>query len=110
MEAKRSEISFENDRLKDSFDKLAKDNPTLYKWLLRGIEKIVNNPYSGTFVRKGFIPRTYSKSSNIDNVWKANLPKGWRLIYSLSLDKGNIRVSILEWLPHKKYERRFGYG
>ena len=45
----------------------------------------------------------------IDNLWKYDLPRGWRLMYSVARDEVIVISIILEWLPHKEYERRFGY-
>jgi hypothetical protein len=45
----------------------------------------------------------------IDNLWKYDLPGAWRLLYSVSGDKIEVMAIILEWLNHKKYEKRFGY-
>lgn len=30
-------------------------------------------------------------------------------MYSLASDGENVIALIIEWLPHKEYERRFGY-
>jgi hypothetical protein len=45
----------------------------------------------------------------MDNLWKYNLSRSWRLLYSVAGDGTNIIALIIEWLPHKEYERRFGY-
>jgi hypothetical protein len=46
----------------------------------------------------------------MNNLWKYDLPDGWRLIYTLSTpNKIEILAIILEWFDHKNYERRFGY-
>ena len=45
----------------------------------------------------------------ITNLWKYDLPKGWRLIYSIGREGVEILSIILEWMNHKNYERRFNY-
>jgi hypothetical protein len=49
------------------------------------------------------------KKYKIDNLWKYDLPKAWRLLYSVARDEIIIISIILEWLPHKEYEKRFKY-
>ena len=55
------------------------------------------------------IPTKYLKDYQIDNLWKYDLPNGWRLLYSIARDEVIIVSIIIEWIDHKKYERRFGY-
>ena len=43
------------------------------------------------------------------NLWKYDLPKGWRLIYSIVNDEIVVVSLILEWFDHKEYERKFKY-
>ena len=38
-----------------------------------------------------------------------DLPKGWRLIYSVTRKGVEVLSIILEWFDHKNYERRFKY-
>ncbi|MCW6158831.1 MAG: hypothetical protein LVQ63_05065 [Thermoplasmatales archaeon] len=45
----------------------------------------------------------------IDNLWKYNLPNAWRLVYSVAGSEVEIIAILLEWFPHKEYERRFNY-
>ena len=49
------------------------------------------------------------KKYEINNLWKYNLPNGWRLIYTVKASSVEIVSIILEWSDHKSYERRFGY-
>ncbi len=67
------------------------------------------NGFSGIQIKKRLISKAYLRNSNLHNLWKYNLPNGWRLLYSIE-NQGDITVSIIvEWLSHKEYERRFGY-
>lgn len=56
------------------------------------------------------IPKKYIRKYEIDNLWKYDLPRAWRLLYSVA-GEGEVKVIaiILEWMDHKKYERRLGY-
>lgn len=55
------------------------------------------------------IPKSYIDKYNIDNLWKYDLPKGWRLIYSVANGEVLIVSIIIEWMKHKEYERKFNY-
>ena len=85
------------------------EDKKLYKWIFRAFEDLEENAFCGIQLPKRLIPRVYFDKYGIDNLWKYDLPKGWRLIYSVA--KGQVRVLsiILEWMSHKKYERRFNY-
>ena len=61
------------------------------------------------FIPRRLIPKHYIRKYGIDNLWKYDLPKGWRLLYSIARDQVIIIAIILEWLSHPEYERRFGY-
>jgi hypothetical protein len=60
-------------------------------------------------IPKKLFPKSYIKKYGIDNLWKYDLPTGWRLLYSVKAEEIVVLAIILEWLPHKKYERRFNY-
>jgi hypothetical protein len=46
----------------------------------------------------------------IKNLWKYDLPNGWRLLYTITADNEvEIISAILEWFDHKNYERKFKY-
>jgi len=55
------------------------------------------------------IPLRYIKKYEVKNLWKYNLSKGWRLLYSIESEELIIVSIILEWLNHKEYEKRFKY-
>ncbi len=49
------------------------------------------------------------KKYGIDNLWKYNLPGAWRLVHSAAGNEIKIIAILLEWFPHKEYEKRFSY-
>ena len=100
-----SEIRFINEKLKASFQKLEYDNPLLFKMLNQAIGNIKENAFCGINLPKRLIPIEYS----VKNLWKYDLPKGWRLLYSITNEEIEVVSIILEWLDHKNYERRFKY-
>jgi Txe/YoeB family toxin of Txe-Axe toxin-antitoxin module len=105
-------VVFADKKVKKSFEKL-KDSKTedqkLYTWLNGAFDAICENAFCGIQIPKKLIPKKYFKKYNIDNLWKYNLPGAWRLLYSVARDEIIIIAIVLEWLPHKEYEKRFGY-
>jgi len=57
---------------------------------------------------KRLIPPEYTKK-DIKNLWKYDLPRGWRLMYSIVNEELIVVSIVLEWFNHKEYERRFKY-
>ena len=107
-----SEIQFVDERVEKAFREL-KDGDSeereLHRWLLRAFEDIEKNVFCGVNVPKKLVPRVYIQKYGIRNLWKYDLPRGWRLMYSIVGNKAIVVSIILEWLPHKEYERRFRY-
>ncbi|MEK6932329.1 MAG: hypothetical protein AABW56_00875 [Nanoarchaeota archaeon] len=108
----KSQVYFADEKIKKAYLKL-KDSKTedlmLYKWVSRAIDDLEKDAFCGISVSKHLIPKIYLQKYNIDNLWKYDLPKGWRLLYSISKNKVQIISIIIEWMNHKNYERRFGY-
>lgn len=102
-------VAFADEKIKKAFDTLKEKDKKLYKSVNRAIDGLKKIPFCGTPIPKKLIPKSYIKKYRITNLWKYNLPGAWRLIYSVIGDEVNIISIILEWLPHKKYERKFGY-
>jgi len=73
------------------------------------MDKLEENVFIGIQIPKRLIPKYYLQNYLIKNLWKYNLPNGWRLLYSIIGEEIMIISVILEWLDHKKYERRFKY-
>ena len=107
-----SQVYFADEKLKEVYEKL-KDARTeeqeIYKWISRAIEDLKINAFTGIQVKKEQIPKEYIQKYGIDNLWKYDLPKGWRLLYSIARDGVLVLSILLEWMDHKNYERRFGY-
>lgn len=85
------------------------DNPSLYKFLERATDDLKQNPFCGIQVPKRQIPKTYVSKYEIDNLCKYSLPDAWRLICSVAESEVEIIGILLEWFPHKEYEKRFRY-
>lgn len=106
-----SKIQFVDENLQKAFEELedSKEETDLYKWLVRAFEDIEENAFCGIQIPKKLIPAEYFKQYKIHNLWKYDLPSGWRLLYSIEKDEIIVVAIILEWLTHKDYERKFKY-
>ncbi len=102
-------VAFADEKVKESFEKIKREDSELYKFISRAIDDIKANPFCGMHIPKRLIPKVYKQKYEVNNLWKYDLPEAWRLLYSVAGDKVSIVAIILEWLPHKEYERRFKY-
>ena len=109
---KEIHVAFISKKLKEEFEKLKfsklGDNK-LYNFIKRAINDLKINPACGIKIPKKIWPKVYMKKYKITNLWKYDLPNGWRLIYTIETDEIKIMSIILEWFNHKDYERRFKY-
>ncbi len=105
-------VAFIDQKVKDEFETLARgkyEDEQLHKFLLRAISDLKENPFCGTKLPKRVWPRIYIEKYGVNNLWKYDLPKAWRLIYTIKEDEVRIVNIILEWFDHKAYEKRFRY-
>ncbi|MBU1199488.1 MAG: hypothetical protein KKF46_00625 [Nanoarchaeota archaeon] len=108
----KSEVYFADEKLRKTYEALAEaktEKQLLHKWITQAIIALTNNAFCGTAIPKTLIPKIYFKNYKIDNLWKYDLPQGWRLIYSVGKKEIQIVTIILEWFTHKEYEKRFKY-
>ena len=75
----------------------------------KGIAKLKRNREAGKRIPKRLIPRDYSIKYSVTNLWKLNLDRYWRMIYTIVGDEIRLVSVIIEVLNHKKYDRKFGY-
>ena len=109
---KNKHVGFINKNLKNEFQTLKKgkfEDKQLYDFIDRAINDLKKNPACGIKIPKKIWPKGYIKKYAITNLWKYDLPNGWRLIYTIETDEITIVAIILEWFDHKKYEKRFKY-
>jgi Txe/YoeB family toxin of Txe-Axe toxin-antitoxin module len=106
---KPSRVVFVNDKLEESFNALKEDDP-IKKGIIRAIRDLHENAFSGIQIPKRLIPRIYIQNYEINNLWKYDLPNGWRLLYTVTPENEVELISaILEWFDHKEYERKMNY-
>ena len=94
---KEFDVNFANQNIKDAYLKLASGkyhDKELHKAISNAIENLKINPEFGTKIPQRLIPKFYKTNYNADNLWKYNLPKAWRLIYTLTTDEVKI-ISII---------------
>jgi Txe/YoeB family toxin of Txe-Axe toxin-antitoxin module len=106
---KPSKVVFINDKLEKEFSSL-NDDDFLKKFLIRAVKDLKQNAFCGIQIPKRLIPQIYVKKYEINNLWKMDLPKGWRLLYTVTAENEvEIISAILEWFDHKDYEKRMSY-
>ncbi|MBU0470096.1 MAG: hypothetical protein KKA62_04340 [Nanoarchaeota archaeon] len=106
---KPSKVVFISDELEKDFNSLKDDDP-IKKAMIRAIHDLRENAFFGIQIPKRLIPKEYIKKYEINNLWKYDLPRGWRLLYTIAPNNEVELISaILEWFDHKNYERRFKY-
>ena len=106
---KPSKVVFISEELERDFN-ILKENDPIKKSIIRAIQDLRENAFAGIQVPKRLIPQEYIQNYRANNLWKYDLPRGWRLLYTITADNEIELISaILEWFDHKNYERRFGY-
>lgn len=107
-----SKIVFVDEKIKHAFEELKTgkfEDQQLFEFLERAFKDIQENAFCCANIPKRQIPKTLCQKFGIDNLWKYDLPNGWRLLYSVGRKELLVVSIILEWIPHKEYERKFGY-
>ena len=106
---KSSRVVFVSEKLENAFESLSEEDP-LKKHIKRAIEDLKNNAFTGTQIPKRLFPKEYIKKYHVTNLWKYDLPSGWRIIYTIVRENEVQLLSvILEFFNHKEYARIFGY-
>lgn len=108
----KSKVFFGDTAIQASFQQLKSgktEDKQLHKWISRAIQDIKENAFCGTQIAKRLIPKSYVQQYEIDNLWKYDLPSAWRLLYSVAGDEVQIISIVLDWMDHKRYERKFNY-
>jgi len=108
----KSALYFADDQVRHAFFMLQSgraEEKEIFNQLNTAFDMIAIDPFCGIQVPKRLIPKVYITKYGIDNLWKFNFHKNWRLLYSVASDGTQVVTLVLEWLSHKEYERRFGY-
>jgi len=106
---KPSKVKFISEKLQNNFNSLSDDDP-IKKSIKRAIKDLQDNAFFGIQFPKKLIPKEYIQKYGVKNLWKYDLPQGWRLIYTITAENEVELISaILEWFNHPEYEKRFHY-
>jgi len=85
------------------------EHQTLLNAIKQKIEFLRDNPEFGIHIPKDRIPKDYITRFEVNNLWKINLPKVWRMIYTIRGSEIEILALILDILTHRDYEKKFNY-
>ena len=105
-------VAFGDESIRKAFLELKTgkfEEKKLASYIERAIDDLKTNPLIGIAIPRRLWPAIYVRKFSITNLRKYDLPNGWRLIYTLQGNEIEIVSIILEWFPHKEYERRFRY-
>jgi len=98
--------------LKSSIESIAASSPVQPRgeWSIQHWDKLKQNMMAADKIQRPQWPPYYVTRYSISNLWKFNMPKSARLVYTLLSENGRWVVVVLEmFLTHKGYEKRFGY-
>lgn len=106
---KPSTVKFISLELENEFNSLD-ENDFIKKSIRRAISDLKQNAFCGIQISKRLFPIEYIQKYGIKNLWKYDLPNGWRLLYTITVENKIELLSIfLEWMTHKEYDRKFKY-
>ena len=82
---------------------------TLLTAINRLFEVIANNPFYGENAKKDLIPKEYRQKYHADNIFIADLPDYWRMIYTLESYEIEIIAFVLDIIDHDGYNKKFKF-
>ncbi|MEK6946915.1 MAG: hypothetical protein AABX32_04880 [Nanoarchaeota archaeon] len=82
---------------------------TLLDAINRIFDILASNPFYGENAKKDLIPKEYRQKYDADNLFIADLPDYWRMIYTLESDEIEIIAFVLDIVDHGKYNKKFGF-
>ena len=92
----------------DYVTSLGSDSP-FRQMIDEALDMLKENMFVGESIEKKKSPKIYIQKYDITSLYKYNLDKSHRLIYTIVADSPGVSVVVLEILNHKEYEKRFGY-
>jgi len=74
-------------------------------------DRLMQDVMVGGHIHKSLIPTSLKRKYDINNLWRLELPGGWRALYTIASKPGmKPKVSILRIVSHEDYERLFRYS
>ena len=89
----------------------SKTEKMILKAVHKKIELIKENIHYGNPLAKKLIPQEYKIKYNIPNLFRVELPKFWRMLYTITNGNSEIEIVafVLDVIDHKKYDIKFSY-
>jgi hypothetical protein len=113
MIQKRKTKVFLKDDAKETYFNLKNKTDKDSKILIKSINRLLNllevNPQYGNAISKKQIPVILINKYNISNLYRVELSKFWRLLYTIKNDEVYIYLIVLKIFDHKKYNKLFNY-
>ena len=82
---------------------------TLLNAINRIFDILISNPFYGENAKKDLIPKEYKQKYDADNLFIADLPDYWRMIYTLESDEIEIIAFVLDIIDHDEYNKKFKF-
>ena len=82
---------------------------TLLDAINRIFDILISNPFYGENAKKDLIPKEYRQKYDADNLFIADLPDYWRMIYTLESDEIEIITFVLDIIDHDEYNKKFKF-
>jgi hypothetical protein len=89
----------------------SKQEQTFLNAVKKKIELIKANPHYGDSISKRLIPKEYIVKYGVNNLFRVELPRYWRMLYTLTDGDSGIEIVafVLDMVDHKRYDKKFGY-
>jgi hypothetical protein len=97
----KASVYFADDQTKTAFLALASstaEEREIHMLLNGAFDALALDAFCGIQVPKRLIPKAYLAKYGIDNLWKFNFFKNWRLMYTVVGNGTTVIALILEWL------------
>lgn len=87
---------------------------SVHEALRRKADRLKEDPQTGTYVSPSRVPKSTKRRwerrvGPVTNLYKLDLPRAWRVLYTVGSEGADRAVLILEIVNHTEYERLLGY-
>lgn len=96
-------------KLRARADKGNSEARYLIELISKATAKLAENREAGKKIPRKKWPKEYIQKYNINNLWKYKLDSYWRLVYTITRDEVDFFLIYMEFMDHKKYDRKFKY-
>lgn len=84
-------------------------NDKLKKQIDEAMDLMKSDPAAGDKIEKHLWPKQYMDKYGINNLFRYELGRKCRMIYTIMGDPEEIVCIVIDVLSHKEYDERFGY-